>query len=437
MKYTFNTENTMKVSSLLFIAMLGLFCFAIDASAQAYLSPEEYRSKVEDYSLLLKQQKLRNIASSESVKLANSAFFPQIDVNGEAMSNLRELGAWNAPVGQYRPYSYQAMLSIGQPIYTGGALSARQNIAQSDEAISRLMIELTKDQIRYQSQVVYWQASAYAAELKVARAFEQIVQKQYDLIKARNEEGAIGYTDLLMISTRKKETELQTAKAHQQYALALQKLNILMGKSPDSPVDSLAPINSLNQNISDIAIDDVLKARSEYQEAEIRISKSEEERILAMSQYMPKVNAFASAGWSTGTPYLGQSVAFTPIAGINVNIPIYRWGASSHIDEMNKVNTDIQKMQLGIIKDRITEELMASKTKVSESLLQVKTAEETMQLATENLDLMSFSYQEGKVSMADILNSQLSWLQANTNLIYAHLAAKLAIAEHKRVVSEN
>ena len=54
----------------------------------------------------------------------------------------------------------------------------------------------------------------------------------------------ISRTDLLMISTRLKEAELQYIKARQNYTLALQKLNILMGEEPNNPVDSLYTIDT-------------------------------------------------------------------------------------------------------------------------------------------------------------------------------------------------
>ncbi len=48
----------------------------------------------------------------------------------------------------------------------------------------------------------------------------------------------------MMISTRLKEAELQYIKARQNYTLALQKLNILMGMEPNAPVDSLSSIDT-------------------------------------------------------------------------------------------------------------------------------------------------------------------------------------------------
>ena len=86
--------------------------------------------------------------------------------------------------------------------------------------------------------------------------------------------------------------------------------------------------------------------------------------------------------------------------------------------------------------DNINEELSATLTKLTETEHQVTTAQETMELAEENLDLATFSYNEGKASMADVLSAQLSWTQAHTNLIDAYLAEKMAVAEYWKVVSE-
>ena len=86
--------------------------------------------------------------------------------------------------------------------------------------------------------------------------------------------------------------------------------------------------------------------------------------------------------------------------------------------------------------DNINEELSAALTKLTETEQQVKTAQENMALAEENLDLVTFSYNEGRASMVDVLSAQLSWTQAQTNLINAHLAAKMAVAEYRKAISE-
>lgn len=187
------------------IFILSVISFGINAAAQeSYLSREAYRDKVEAYSQLLKQQRLKATASTEARKIAQTGFLPKIDITAEGTANLSHLDAWNSPAGQYRPYTYQALATLGQPLYTGGSLMARKKIAKADEELDKLAIELTLDQIHYQSDAVYWNASAALATLEAAARFEGIVSQQYNIIQDRFNDGAISRTDLLMISTRKK-----------------------------------------------------------------------------------------------------------------------------------------------------------------------------------------------------------------------------------------
>lgn len=419
------------------IIALSLLCSALTAGAQqAHLSREMYRERVEAYSQVLKQQKLKSMASTEDRKIAFTGFLPQIDITGEGTLNLKEMDAWDGPAGQYRNHTYQGVFVVAQPLYAGGALKAQNRIAKADEKLDQLSTELTLDQIHYQSDAFYWNASAARAALNAAAQYQEIVNQQYDIIKIRFDDGMISRTDLLMISTRQKEAELQFIQARQNYTLALQKLNILMGVKPDAPVDSLSEIGVVYEPVALLSLDDVLQRRADYASTEINIEKSEAQRKAALSQYNPQVNMYLTGGWATASPNMGYDVSFTPILGLNVNIPIFRWGARLKTNRQQKAYVGIQKLQQSYVTDQISEELSAALTKLTETEHQVKTAQETMELAEENLDLATFSYNEGKASMVDVLSAQLSWTQAQTSLINANLAAKMAVAEYRKVISE-
>ena len=348
----------MKTQLILFsLLLLGSTAWA----QQPCLSQDAYREKVEAYSQILKQQKLKTLASSEARKIAHTGFLPKIDVNADGTLNMSDLSAWNEPVGEYRNHTYQGVFVVSQPLYTGGALNAQHQIAKADEKLNQLNEELTLDQIHYQSDAVYWNASASKAMLQAADKYQSIVKQQYDIIQDRFDDGMISRTDLLMISTRLKEAELQYIKARQNYTLALQQLNILMGEAPNTPVDSLYNIGMISAPVRILPLEDVLQRRADYASTEVNIMKSQAQRKAALSQFNPQL---------------------------------------------------------------------------TETESQVKTAKENMSLANENLDLATFSYNEGKASMVDVLSAQLSWTQAHTNLINAYLAEKMAVAEYKKVTSE-
>ena len=163
-----------------------LCCFGINAGAQQYLSREAYRDRVEAYSQVLKQQRLQTVASTEARKIASTGFLPQIDITAEGTANLNHLDQWNSPKGEYRPYTYQALATLAQPLYTGGSLIAQKQMAKADEELSQLTTELTLDQIHYQSDAVYWNASAARASLEAAATFQDIIQRQYDGLQNRS-----------------------------------------------------------------------------------------------------------------------------------------------------------------------------------------------------------------------------------------------------------
>lgn len=180
----------------------------------------------------------------------------------------------------------------------------------------------------------------------------------------------------------------------------------------------------------------MLSRRSDYVSTAVNIARSEAQRRAALSRYNPQVSMFLATGWDTGIAYMGQDVPHTPVAGVNVSIPIFRWGARFKTSRQQKAYIGIQKLQQSYLTDNIQEELSAALTKLTETAEQVKTARENLTLAQENLDLVTFSYNEGRSNMVDVLSAQLSWTQAQTNLINAHLAAKMALAEYRKVISE-
>ena len=350
------------------LIILALLALGVTTRAQQpYLSREAYRDKVEAYSQILKQQKLKTLASTEARKIAHTGFLPQIDINADGTLNMSDLSAWNEPLGEYRNHTYQGVFVVSQPLYTGGALNARHKIAKADEKLNQLNEELTIDQIHYQSDAVYWNASASQAMLQAADKYQSIVKQQYDIIQDRFNDGMISRTDLLMISTRLKEAELQYIKARQNYTLALQKLNILMGSEPNSPVDSLYTIDTTSAPIQILSLENVLQRRADYESTEVNILKSEAQRKAALSQFNPQLNMYFSGGWATATPNLGYDVSFNPIVGINLNIPIFRWGARFKTNRQQKAYISMQKLQQSYVTDNINEELSAALTKLTET----------------------------------------------------------------------
>lgn len=418
------------------IALSLLCCYQHLTAQPAFLSRDSYRAKVEAYSQLLKQQREKTQASQLATKIAHTGFLPQISLQADGTLNLNDLRAWNEPVGEYRNHTYQGQFVVSQPLYSGGSLRAQQRMAQADERLENCQEKLTLDQLHFQSDAVYWNAAASLAMLQAADNYQQIVKEQYRLTQDRFTDGMIDRTDLLLISTRLKEAELQYIKARQNHTLALQKLNILMGHEPEAAVDSLTRIDEPVVCTSFLPLQNVLERRADFQRTAINITKSQAQRKNALSQFNPQLSMYFSGGWATATPNLGYDVSFNPIVGIHLSVPLFQWGARLKTNRRQKALIQIQRLQQSYVADAIKEELAEAQVGLEETACQVKTATENMKLAEESLDLISFSYTEGKANMVDVLSAQISWTQARTNLINAYLAQKMAVTRYQQVISE-
>lgn len=440
----------MKIKTTILAALL---CMTEYTAAQS-LSREEYRLRVAEYSQVLKQAQQRTLAGQASLSLAKKGFLPRLDLNAQGTINLNQWGDWTGAgpgminVGQsgitdlsyfpgtYRCYTYQGMLTAAQPIYAGGGLSAQKKMAEADHQLNLLTEELTMDQISYQADAIYWNASSAWALMKVMTQYRAIVEKQCNVIVDRFNEGAISRTDLLMMQTRRKEAELQYINSRKNYAIAMHNLHSLMGVAPEAPAETLSDIDAGCEAIEEVAFDEVLTRRADYQSTQVYIEKMRYARKSALSQFMPQLNGFITGGWSTNTPNMSTPVKFNLVTGINLSAPLFQWNKRGQTNRQQKASIAIQELQRSYQADAILKELSNALTSVNESMKQVSTAKENMEVAQQSLDLNAFRYNEGRSSIVEVLSAQLSWIQAQTNLISAYMTHKMAIAEYRRVISE-
>ena len=106
----------MKTQLILFsLLLLGSTAWA----QQPCLSQDAYREKVEAYSQILKQQKLKTLASSEARKIAHTGFLPKIDVNADGTLNMSDQSAWNEQVGESRACGVFVARADPQPYLPG------------------------------------------------------------------------------------------------------------------------------------------------------------------------------------------------------------------------------------------------------------------------------------------------------------------------------
>lgn len=417
----------------------GLFCFSLlilsgGLNAQQYMTLDTYRTKVMDYSQQLKQAKEQVLSATAKRKVSHTGLLPKIDLAATGSVDLTNLDLWNGPAGTYHPYSYFAGGTVTQSIWAGGAVQNQYRSDKIQEKISKENELLTLDNIYLQAELAYWALSANTDLLKIAQQYHQIIKSQYELINLRFEDGAIAKNDLLMITTRLKESELGVKKAETSYLIACQNFNILMGVAPNAVKENTENITLPLPSPMEVSFEEALSRRPDYKTAELQVSLAEQTRKLALSKFNPQISFQFQGGYGTSNPNIGPDGNAVALSTLNFSMPLFHWGERKNTNRQYRALLNNSLYNRQIVADNINQEVSNTWTSMDQSYTQIQVAEENLKLAQEALDLNTFSYNEGKITIADVLSSQLSWVQAYTNMITAHYSYKVAVAQYQKAI---
>lgn len=412
---------------------------AISANAQVQpITAAEYKEKVLEYSRQIKQSSEERIAMQHAIKAAKTAFFPVVDFSGSYQYRLNkyELGMGEGIPGiemDHNTYSLGA--TVSQPIYAGGQIYNNYKAAEIQGQIATEAEELTTDNIVYAADMNYWSVAARKGMYDVMTQYVDIVQELANVLTLRFQDGQISKTDLLQVQARLKEAELNKSSAYKDYQIALQNLNVLMGVPPMEPItitDSITMVLPLPMKVGESA---ALENRPDYLISKLNIEYQKRQINLSKAKYNPTLSVGFQGAWGTSMLNVkGSDNLWTPAVFASLKIPLFRWGA--RFKEVNSQKAILRSKEYAMdnTRDQISQEVANAWTSLTENTKQIDVAEEACKIAEENLDLNTFSYNEGKLPIVDVLSAQLSWIQSYSSLIQTWYQQKASLAQYNKAI---
>lgn len=390
------------------------------------LTPEAYLQRVMAYNQDIKISRENTRAASAAVMSMRTNKLPMLNLDANAQYQFNA-----APFGttQLKGESWNAALSLVQNVYGGNAVSNRLNALKISEAISSIAEDAVDENIAYAAFLNYWNTSAMNELQVLSKEYLALVTQLHEVVETRFNDGYIGKTDLLMLETRKAEAEFQVSTASVNYLLAQQKLNMLMGVAADS-VSELLPINTASTFPQLTTHEKALSMRPEYRIAQKQTEIAALQTSLVKAQYRPSLNVGLQETWGTSFLNVDNSTRFNTIAFANLNVPIFHWNSRKHDLAQSKVTEEVLQLEKSKISDQVKLELNNALANLQETNKQLQILEKSLAIATENLELNTLSYSEGRLPILDVLSSQLSWLQSRTSLVGSRLNNKIALADY-------
>ena len=396
------------------------------------LSVEQYRQKVLEYNQDIQKSQQAVNGALYSLKGIKTGFFPKLDITGNYSYQLEKVEF--LPGTDLKHDNYGVEAGLVQNVYSGSTVRKQYDVAKLQHAIAQLSVEHTVDNMIYAADVSYWSVAANRNLYELSEQFVQIVRELYEIVNKRFEEGAISKTDVLMVQNRLKEAELQLNTNSTNYKTALQSLNIMMGVEPDAAVVLTDSIQKVLWVPKQEGLNKALERRADYQSAIMGIEMAKLQTDMARSKYLPQLAVGIKEKYGTTLLNVDGKAQWATTAYAQINIPVFHWGEMRQNVRLSRTQEWTKELERSQLKDQVSKELNNAWVNVIEISKKLEIVYSSLDIAKDNLTLNTFSYNEGKLPIIDVLSAQVSWLQAYTNVVSVNYQYKVALAEYAKAL---
>lgn len=414
------------------IAIIALSVATISAAAQEHLTQKDYRQKVVSYSMQLKMSAENTIAATEKLKMVNTGYLPSLSVaaNGNyTVGNNISFGAM-----MLKDYNYSSNLSLQQKVYAGHSVRNQSLAAGIEKNIAQLGEKDATQNVIYSADMAYLAVAASSSQLKVSQQYTFIVKSLYDVVQIRFDDGYVSRTDLLMVQTRLNEARLQEIAARKLYLNSVERLNSLMGQytSEQYTTDSLMGAKYIVPQNAQLEF--ALENRPDFLSSKLKVDLANQNIRVARSKYNPQFMVGVQGVFGTPSLNFTGDPKLYGAAYAQFSAPIFMWGERRRSVGMVKASARAAQYSMQDQQDQINRELKTAHINLEQSFEQSQVAEQNLSIASDNLELNTFSYSEGKLPILDVLQSQIAWIQSYTAMVNSIYNYRVAVTDFEKAL---
>lgn len=414
------------IFSLLFCTFVFL---SLPVLAQQSTLLEKYRTMALDYNHDLKAAE-KNIAASMEVeksaradlkpKLSGAASFQYTGNPMELTLDIPSIGLSKTVEG--KNLNYGGSLSILQPVYTGGRVLESIRMAQHQQALAGNQAKALNDAVCYQTDIQYWSAVARQEIVDVAEDFRNSIAALVKTIKERVEVGLVDPQDLLMAEVKLNEAEYQLLQAQSNFETGRMALNSMIGVRLEQPTE-------LDAQIPIVVVSDSLWlstgiGRPEIQMAYDKIRIAESTKKLNDSQFKPQFYVGVEGSYSSPGYNFKKDLDPNYAVYAKVSVPIFEWGKRRSEKRVSSFRIGMAEDNLNKVVDRVELEVSVARKALSQAIERVRLSESSLAKAEENEAKAVERYNEGKVSVVEVIDAQTYRQTSQVNYVQAKAAAQ-------------
>lgn len=381
---------------------------------------------------------------------AIASYLPQVNGTGTFDDNLKRQ-VTIIPAGAFSPtdikvqfgvkYTTNVYAQVDQPIYDQVLINSIKANGPNME-IARLQKQKNDDQLIYNTASAYYSCVIQVERLKLLNENEKKLGEVLAIQKQQYERGLIKQVDYERVKVNYNITRSQQEVSIMNYKLALNQLKNAMGMSLN---DSLTIQDSLDYtriiaNAETRELD--VKTTWDYRIQSQNLALQEIDLKRKRASMFPTLNAYGRYGaQALNNDFSAQYNNWFDysVIGLRLNVPIFSSFKRSSQISQSRLNLYSARENFKLTTNNLQLAVINSNTALVSSYSTFLSNKENLELARRVFDNTSLQYQRGVASLSDMLNSEYSYKEAQSNYINSlvnYLVSRMDLERSKGNLSQ-
>lgn len=381
---------------------------------------------------------------------AISNYLPQVAATGTFDDNLKRQ-VTIIPAGAFSPtdikvqfgvqYTTNVYAQVDQPIYDQALIQGIKAAGPNME-IARLQKLKNDDVIIYNTASAYYSCVIQVEKLKLLQQNERKLAEVLDIQKQQFDRGLIKQVDYERVKVNYNITRSQQQVSALNYRLALNQLKNAMGMSLN---DSIVIDDSLDYSkiIASAETRDIdVQSTWDYRIQNQNLTLQEIDLKRKRASVLPTLNAYGRYGaQALNNDFAEQYNNWFDysVVGLRLNVPIFSSFKRSSQIKQSELGLYNARENFKITTNNLQLAVINSNTALASSYSTFISNKENLDLAKSVFDNTSLQYQRGVASLSDMLNSEYSFKEAQTNYINSlvnYLISRMDLERSKGSLSQ-
>ncbi|AXA94145.1 TolC family protein [Massilia sp. YMA4] len=314
---------------------------------------------------------------------------------------------------------------FSQPIELGGKRAARIALAEQDQTLARIRLDVDRAELRADVVDAYLNALTAQERRDLVEQSVQVADKAASAAARRVAAGKISPVEETRSSVAAATAKLELAQASTALALARRHLAALWGST-----DTLRrPLVTPDMHLSDIPplerLQDRLQASPQMRRARTQVTREQAQVRLERAQRIPDVTL------TVGRQKEDQAARSLTVVGISVPLPLFDRNQGNLLSAMRRA--DKAQAELDVERVRLTQALADAHHRAVLAQQQLTTLKvEILPAAQGAFDAAVTGFELGKFSFLDVLDAQRTLFQAREQYLGALAERYRSVADLQR-----